>query len=179
MTKYKVEWPKEAGILARQSSSKRTKSAKPAFSSLIRGNVSQLWILSRGDLNVFVLSWRFTVVQFQSVQFLDQMGRPGDTTGDSADILSQSFLLKAVVSICGMDKNVHSLTLSIRHVLCRSRRRPFSTVTWRMVLERTSWRMICLNRVNFCLLTVATYGSCRPTRKLILLHTQLLVSCFI
>ena len=31
--------------------------------------------------------------------------------------------------------------------------------------------MTCLNRVNFCLLTVARYGSCRPTTKLILLQT--------
>ena len=39
---------------------------------------------------------------------------------------------------------------------------------------RLSWRVTCLNHAHFWLLTVARRGSCGPTRKLILLRTQLL-----
>ena len=44
-----------------------------------------------------------------------------------------------------------------------------------MGLERLSRRAKCPNHASFRLLTVARSGSCGPTRKLILLHTQSLV----
>ena len=37
---------------------------------------------------------------------------------DSADILCQSFLQKALVSTSGMGRDVHTLMLSIQHFLC-------------------------------------------------------------
>ena len=43
---------------------------------------------------------------------------------DSAEIVFQSVLQDAVVSCCAMSEDVHSLTLSIQHFLCRPRRRP-------------------------------------------------------
>ena len=45
-------------------------------------------------------------------------------------------------------------------------------------LERLSLHVTCLDQENFHLLTVARRGSCGPTRKLILLHTQMLVLRF-
>ena len=59
----------------------------------------------------------------------------------------------------------------------RTTHRPPCKVPQRMVLERLSWRVMCPNRASVRLLTVARRGSCGPTRKLILLHTQSLVSC--
>ena len=49
-------------------------------------------------------------------------------TDDSAEILFQSFMRRAVMSSSGMGKNVHAMTLSIQHFLCRPRRRPPSKV---------------------------------------------------
>ena len=50
-------------------------------------------------------------------------------TDDSAEILLfQPFLLEAIVSSSGMCRDVHSVTLSIQHFLCRPRRRPPSEV---------------------------------------------------
>ena len=46
--------------------------------------------------------------RFSSVQSLGRLGRRGDTRGDSAEILFQSFLQEAVVSSSGMGRNVHS-----------------------------------------------------------------------
>ena len=65
---------------------------------------------------------------FSSVQFSPLtnwiVGR--DMTDDSAEILKQSFLREAIVSSSGMDRDVHSLMLSVQHFLCRPRRRqPF------------------------------------------------------
>ena len=53
----------------------------------------------------------FTVTgkQFSSAQSLDRLGRRGDMRDDSAEILFQSFLQKAIASSSGMGKNVHSL----------------------------------------------------------------------
>ena len=48
-------------------------------------------------------------------------GGGGDTRDDSAEILFQSFLQEALLSSSGRD--VHSLMLSIQHLLCRPRRR--------------------------------------------------------
>ena len=76
-----------------------------------------------------------------------------------------------------MGRDVHSLTLSIQHFLCRPRRRLPSNVPWRMVLERLSWRVTCPNYSSFRLLTVARRGSCGPTRKLLSFRTQSLVLC--
>ena len=90
---------------------------------------------------------------------------------------SSFFLQEALVSSSSMGSDVHSLTLSIQHFLCRQRRRPPSKVPRRMVLERLSWRVTCPNHACFCLLTVAGRGSCGPTRKLISLRNQSLVLC--
>ena len=62
---------------------------------------------------------------FSSVHFLDPLGcwvcvwgGRGDTRDDRAEILFPSFLCEAVVSSSGVDKDVHSLTLSIQPFLC-------------------------------------------------------------
>ena len=44
---------------------------------------------------------------------------------DLAEILFRSFLRDALVSCSGMGRDVHSL-MSVRHFLCRPRRRPSS-----------------------------------------------------
>ena len=110
-----------------------------------------------------------------SFQSLDRLGRRGDMKDDSAEILFQSFLQEAIVSRSDMDRDVQSLMLSIRHFLCRPRRRPPSKVPLGMILERLSYRVTCPNYASFRLLTVARRGSCGPTGKLILLLTQSLV----
>ena len=109
-----------------------------------------------------------------SVQSLDQLALWRDMREDSAEILFQSFLQEALVSSSGMGRDVHFLMLSIQHFLCRPRRRPPSKVPRRMFLERLSWRVTCSNHASFRLLTVARRSSCGPTKKLILLRTQLL-----
>ena len=53
---------------------------------------------------------------------------------------------------------------------------PTSKVPWRRVWERM-WRVTCLNNASFHLLTIARWGFCGPTRKLILFRTQSLVLC--
>ena len=65
-------------------------------------------------------------VQFSSV--LWPIGSSGVMTDDSPEILFQSFLREAIVSSSGISKDVHCLTLSIKHLLYRSRRRPPSKV---------------------------------------------------
>ena len=76
-----------------------------------------------------------------------------------------------------MGGDVHSFMLSIQHFLFWPCRRQPSQVTRRMVLERLSWHATCPNHARFRLLTVASRGSCGPTRKLNLLRTQSLVLC--
>ena len=49
-------------------------------------------------------------------------------TDESAQIVFPPFLQEALVSSFGVGKDVHSLTLSIQHFLCRPRRRPPSEV---------------------------------------------------
>ena len=65
-----------------------------------------------------------SVVQFSSVRTLDRFGRQEDVKDDSADILFQPFLQEALLSSCGIFRDVHSFTLSIQHSLCRPRRCP-------------------------------------------------------
>ena len=65
---------------------------------------------------------------FSSAQSLDRLGRQGDMTDDSAEILFQSFLQEALVSSSSMSRDVHSLMLSIQHFHCRPWRRPPSKV---------------------------------------------------
>ena len=62
-------------------------------------------------------SIQFSSVQFSSVQSLDRLGRREDLTGDSADILLQSLLQKAIVSSSDMDREVHCLMLSIQRFI--------------------------------------------------------------
>ena len=83
--------------------------------------------------------------QFSSVRSLDCLGRWGNMRDDSAEILFQSFLRKALVSSSGMDGDVHSLTLFIQHFLCWQQCHSSSKVPWRMVLEKLSWRLTCPN----------------------------------
>ena len=96
---------------------------------------------------------------------------------DSAEILFQSFLQEALVSSSGMDSDVHSLMLStIQHFLCRPgvARPPVCLKDdFGEVVEACDMP----NYASFCLLKVARRGSCGPTRKFILLRTQLLVLC--
>ena len=54
-------------------------------------------------------------VQLSSVQSLDRLGHEGYMRDDSAEILFQSSLQEAVMSLSGMGKDVTSLTLSIQH----------------------------------------------------------------
>ena len=113
------------------------------------------------------------MLQFSSVPWL---GHRGDMRDHSAEIFFQSFLQETLVS-SGMGRDVHSLMLSIQHFLCRPRRHPSYKVPWRMILERLSWHAYP-NYASFRLLTAARRGSCGPTKKLVLLRTQLLVLCF-
>ena len=55
-----------------------------------------------------------------SVQFspLTDLVVREDMRDDSAEIPLQSFLQEALVSGCGMGRDVHSLMLSIQHFLC-------------------------------------------------------------
>ena len=72
---------------------------------------------------------------------------------DSAENLFQSFLQVALVCSSGMGRDVHSLMLSIQHFLFRPQRRQPSTVSWRMVSEKLSWRVTYQNHASFRLLT--------------------------
>ena len=62
-------------------------------------------------------------VQFGSVQSLDRLGRREDKMGDSAEILYQSFQREVIEGRTDMGRDLHSLTLSTEHFLCRPRRR--------------------------------------------------------
>ena len=108
------------------------------------------------EVRCFVLRWRCTVSRTckftywrtdqlgplkiiqcsSSVQSLDQLGRRGDLTDDSAESLFQRFLHEAIVSSLGT-------SLSILHFLCRPRRGSPS---------KLSWRATCLNYASFSLL---------------------------
>ena len=122
-----------------------------------------------------------------SVQSLDRLRLPerggggGGGGGEGHDRrfcrFSFSFFLQgAIVSSSGMDRDFHSLMLSIQHFLSKPRRLP-SKIPLRMVLERLSWFVTCPNHASFRLLTVAKRFSCGLTRKLIMLRTQSLVLC--
>ena len=76
--------------------------------------------------------------RISSVQSLDRVGHWGDITDDSGEILIQSFLQEAIVSSSSIGRDVHSLTLSIKHFLCQPQCCPPSKVPWRMVLKRLS-----------------------------------------
>ena len=86
-------------------------------------------------------------------------------TDDPAEIPPYSFFFwqEAVVSSSGMGRDFHCLMCSIRHFLCRARRRQ---------PRRLSWRVTCPNGVSFPLVTVGRRGPCGPTGKLILLRTH-------
>ena len=56
-------------------------------------------------------------MDFNSVQSLNRLGRRGDIRNDSAEIIFQPFLQKALVSSSDMCWDVHSLMLSIQHFL--------------------------------------------------------------
>ena len=56
-------------------------------------------------------------VQFSSVPWLIES--LSHTEDDSAEILFQRFLQEANVSSSGMGRDVHSLMLSIQHLLCQ------------------------------------------------------------
>ena len=67
-------------------------------------------------------------VLITSSQSLDRSGLQGESRNESEEILFQSFLREVLVSCSGMGREVHSLMLSIKHFLCRPRRRPPSKV---------------------------------------------------
>ena len=88
-------------------------------------------------------------VLMSSVQSLDELGRRGNMRDDSAEILFQSFLWEATACSSGIGRDAHSLTLSIQHFLCRLWRQPPCKVSWRMALERLSWRVTCPSHASF------------------------------
>ena len=55
---------------------------------------------------------------------LDQLGHRADMRDNSAEILFQPFLQEAIVNSSGMDRDVHSLMLSIQHFLLLTRALP-------------------------------------------------------
>ena len=59
----------------------------------------------------------------------DLLGIRADIRDDSAEILLQAFLQKALASSPDMNRDVHSLVLSIQHFLYSPRRRPPSKVS--------------------------------------------------
>ena len=83
-------------------------------------------------------------IQFSAVQSLDKLGCWGDTEDNWAEILFQSSPWEAIVSSSSMGRDVHSLTLSSQHFLCRPWHHPPPKVPRRMVLERLSWHLICI-----------------------------------
>ena len=115
-------------------------------------------------------------VQFSSVPW--PIASSGDMRDVSEEILFQSFLQEALRSSSGMGRDVHSFMLSIDRFLCRLRRRPHSKVPWRMVLERLSWRVTCLNHASFRLSTVARRGSCDWIRLTKVANQRLHVSIY-
>ena len=92
-------------------------------------------------------------------------GKGRSIRDDSADILFQSFLQRAVVNVSGMVRDVHSLTLSIQYFLCRPQRRPLSEVPWRMVLRRPLWHVTCPNYTSFPSLDPQGSWSCSPPTR--------------
>ena len=68
---------------------------------------------------------------------------------DSAEIVFQTFMQKAIASSSGTSMDVHSLMVSTQHFLCRPRRRPPSKIPWRMVWERVSWCVTCPSHTRF------------------------------
>ena len=93
---------------------------------------------------------------------------------DSAEILFQSSLQEALVSSSGMGRNVHSLTLSTQHFLCRPRRRPPSKGALK---DNFGQAVVACDMPDSCKFpslnsTVSRRGSCGPTREFILLRTK-------
>ena len=76
----------------------------------------------------------------------------------------------ALVSRSGMGRDVHSLMLSIQHSSADHgiTHLPRCPEEWFL----RGCRVTYPNHASFRLFTVARRGSCGPTRKLILLHTQ-------
>ena len=93
----------------------------------------------------------------------------------STEILFQSFLYEALVSRSGMSKDVHSLTLSIQHFLCRPRRRPPSQDALKEGFGEAVVACGTRKRCKFPSLDSCRRGSCGIPRKLILLRNQSLV----
>ena len=54
----------------------------------------------------------------------------------AGEILFQSFVQEAIASSSGSGRDVHAITLSTRHFLCRPRLCPLLKVPYRMALER-------------------------------------------
>ena len=59
--------------------------------------------------------WGKREARFSSVQSCDRLGRPGDVKDDSAEILFQSFLQKAVASSSGTDREVYTSVQRMLH----------------------------------------------------------------
>ena len=109
------------------------------------------------------LWWHFRWIYMVKTQIrsalLNSLGRRGGggegVWDDLSEILFHFFVREAIVSNSGMRRYVQFFKLSVQHFPCRLRRRPSSKVSWRMVLERLSWRLTCSNHANFRLLTAA------------------------
>ena len=72
--------------------------------------------------------------------------------------------------LCEQFWHVPSLMLSMQHFLCGPQRHLPSKVSWRVFLERLSWRVAYPNHVSFGFLPVARRGFYGRTRKLIFLR---------
>ena len=70
------------------------------------------------------------------------------------------FLQEAIVSSSGTGRDVCSLMLSIQHFLCRPRRRTPLKAPWRLILERLTWRVTCLNHANEPLTKTSFSATC-------------------
>ena len=73
-------------------------------------------------------------IQFRSGQSPPRLGCWGDIRDDSAAYLFRPFLRMAIMSSSGLGRDVHPLTLSLQHFLCRPRRHPPSKVPCRILL---------------------------------------------
>ena len=85
--------------------------------------------------------------EFNSVQFLDRLGRWGDMKDNSAEILSQFF--SAGGPCVQFWHGRGSLLVDVVHLAFpwpTTASPPPSKVPWRVVLDRLAWRMTCSNQ---------------------------------
>ena len=107
-------------------------------------------------------------IQFSSVRSLDWLGHRGTWGMIQQRPSSSLFCRRALWAVLAWAEMSTLYISSAHHSITNPQRCPEGWF-WRGC--RGVWH------ASFCLLTVARRGSCGPVRKLILLHTQSLVSC--